>query len=263
MNDENNNNNDLNLSNLYGVTTSENVKQSSEELQKEIEQNIETPPPVKEEPKKESLPKKEKPNKNNNSSTSAVPLLIILIIVIVVGYNFIIKNDDTSLKTEKNDDEEKYEVINNVPKTEEPTDPESINKKAMADLFKKYAKKVDDYIQKGKYYCVVGELLRPTRFVIEIDTSSGDSTAQQNGRLIQEDSVKSPWDNKDIKGYIIVENQLMENNKYHVFLSDGYYGLAAETERKKINQESIVPNISYPIPSEDNTKCHLGEEPVE
>ena len=103
MNNENNNNNDLNLSNLYGVTTSENVKQSSEELQKEIEQNIETPPPVKEEPKKEPSPPPEKPNKNNNS-TSAVPLLIILIIVIVVGYNFIIKNDDTSLKTEKNED---------------------------------------------------------------------------------------------------------------------------------------------------------------
>lgn len=262
MNDENNNNNDLNLSNLYGVTTSENVKQSSEELQKEIEQSIETPPPVKEEPKKESLPKKEKPNKNNNSSTSAVSLLIILIIVIVVGYNFIIKNDDTSLKTDNNEDKEKYEVINNVPKNDDATDPESANKKAMADLFKKYARKVAAYVESNMYYCIKGEMLRPTSFIIEIDTSEGESTAQQNGKLVQDDTTKSPWDNKDIKGYILVDSHTNRYTVYYVFLSDDYYGLSAETDRKKIQGTSILPNISYPtVPTTYSySKCHLGTE---
>ena len=258
-NENNNNNNDMDLFNLYGATPSEPehnepVNQPVQETASNTNNNV-VPQPVEAEPVQQNInndqmnsqvipqPEKPLPSNNSNKNTGSILLIVGLIIIGFVVYNFFFnKNDQLTNSTDKDG-------------TKEVIGSEQTNKKEMIKIFKNYTEKIETYAKSNEYHCKEGEMILPTRFIIEIDTSTGESRAQKNAELIG--ANKSPW-GKDIKGYIIVEKQIRGDSLFNVNLSDGNYGVSNEIEINDLKEKDIVSNISYPSSPETGIKCQLG-----
>lgn len=257
-NENNNNNNNMDLFNLYGTTPTE--PQHNESVNQPVQPTVANasnnvvPQPVQVEsvqPETSSseiqqTPSSLKPLPSNNSNKSIGSILFVvgLIIIGFVVYNFFFtKNDQLTNNSNKEE-------------TKEVSGSEKTNRKEMIKIFKNYTEKIETYAESNEYHCLEGEMILPTKFIIEIDTSNGESRAQKNAKTIG--ANKSPWDSKDIKGYIIVEKQYRGGCLFNINLSDGNYGVSKEIEINEIKEKDIVPSISYPTLPKNGIKCQLG-----
>ena len=148
-------------------------------------------------------------------------------------------------------DKDKFNIIN--------VNPEDQKKEEMIKIFKSYTNKIKPYVESKKYSCE-DSFMKPTSFGIEIDTSSGNSIAQKNAALLMDSNTKSPWDNKDIKGYIYIDQHSSYDIIFYVNLSDNNYGLSRETDVTKITKTDIVTKNPYPVMPSKYKRCILGDE---
>lgn len=254
------NNENKNLADLYGTevnTTDDNNSVNNQNTNTNIEstpiqntQSVEKPQLINPQPIENNTINNQtiinnEPNKMSSPKKTGNPIILLLIIIIICFgiYKIFIDGKDSSLK-------DKYNIINK--------NPEDQKKAEMIKIFKGYTTKINSYVDSRSYSC--GTFLRPTSFGIEIDTSIGNSIAQKNGALLMNSNEKSPWDNKDIKGYIYVDQHSSYDKIFYINLSDGNYGVTRETDISKITEKDITYKNPYPVIPEKYNKCLLGEE---
>ncbi len=270
MNNDNNQDKTTDLASLYGVSSNDNTSQPVESVNNQnvqvdnsiqnSENNISQPinnnlnqKPVQEPMVQNNTQLPSNNNKNNN-------IIIIIISIIVIGaiacnFLFLDKKEKEKPKEQNNPQQEPKNNTKEEPPEEDNTEEE--NKEKMFKIIKKMSYKIDNFARNRNYSCDTNALVTPTRFVVEIDTSDGDSIAQKNAKLVNNDS-KSPWDNRDIKGYVIVERQPRSSSILHINLSDGVYGTSGEVILSEFKEDNIVANVAYPITPAEGIKCQLG-----
>lgn len=274
MNNENNQNEATDLTSLYGASSNNDSSQPAESINNQqvqvenstqsSENNIPQPTndnlnqtPVQEPMVQNNMTLPQNGKKNNKA-------IIIVIVIIVIGA---IACDwlffDKKVKDNPPEQNSQQQESKDTPKEAEPVEDntEQENKEKMIKIFKNMAHGIDVYAKNNEYSCNTDAIILPTRFVVEIDTTEGSSIAQQNAKLLIKEGEKSPWDNRDIKGYIIVERQLYAGHGATIFrinLSDGVYGTSSEMDLKEVKEDTIASNVAYPATPSEGIRCHIG-----
>lgn len=94
-------------------------------------------------------------------------------------------------------------------------------------------------------------------YYVEIDTSDGNSVAQNNSKELVNVGGKSSWNNADMKGYIKI---VKSNNNYQYFInmSDNTHGTKQEVSKDSISQDDISSNVPFPT-TPNGIKCSVTE----
>ena len=270
MNNENNQNKTSDLASLYGVSLNDNTSQpieSTNNQQVQVEKNIPSSENNISQPTNDNLnqnPVQEPmiqnnppspPNGNKNNNNIIIVIAIIAIGAIACNWLLFDKKEIENPNDQNNPQQESKNTPKEVKQDEDNTEQE--NKEKMIKIMKNVSHKIDSYARTNDYECDDEALINPTKFVVEIDTSDGSSIAQQNAKLVINGS-KSPWDNRDIKGYIIVERQIRGGSILLVNLSDGVYGTSSEVNIRDIKEDNISVNVAYPTTPTGEIKCQLG-----
>lgn len=265
MNNENNQNETTDLTSLYGDSSNNTSSQPVENInnqQVQVENSIPQPTNdnLNQTPAQEPMVQNNMSSPQNGKKNNKTLLLVIAIIVIgAIACDWLFF--DKKVKDNSTEQNSQQQESKDTPKEVEPEEDntEQENKEKMIKLFKNMAHGIDVYTKSNEYSCNDESLILPTRFIVEIDTTEGSSIAQQNAKLLIKEGEKSPWDNRDIKGYVIVEKQLYSGGTlFNVNLSDGVYGTTSEVNLKEIKVENIASNVAYPGTPSEGIKCHIG-----
>lgn len=270
MNNDNNQNKITDLAALYGTSSNDNPLAPAESMnnqQIQVEKNIPSsennfsqptndnlnPNPVQEpmDPNNQLSP----PSGNKGNNNIITFIAIIVIVAIACYWLFFDKPVKESPNNQNNPQQEYQNTPSEIKQDEDNT--ERDNKEKMINTIKNMSHKIDSYVKNNEYECNDDALIKPTRFIVEIDTSDGNSIAQQNAKLVINDS-KSSFNNRDTKGYFIVERQIHGGTIFVVNLSDGVYGTSGEVNLKEIKEDNISANVAYPASTNEGIKCQLG-----
>lgn len=119
-------------------------------------------------------------------------------------------------------------------------------KDTFVDTAKQYVNSAENMLLAGNVTCK-----STTSGYIYVSTDADDGDAYKNYQALLDSGGKSPYNNRDIKGYIYWEIYDGKRYNVHIYINDGTNGINVQTSPEELDRDDIVAVTQYPSMSSD------------